>query len=569
MATQSIPAPVTKPADVGLKREVGLIGAIWASETSIIGSGWLFGSYFAAQAVGSAALICWIIAGIAVIILALVHAELGGMFPVAGGTARFPHLAFGSVAGVSFGFFSWLQAVAVAPIECFAVMQYGSHYWHGLYNSATSNVTGLGFGMTVVLMAIFTAINFLAIKYFARVNNIITWWKVAIPCLAIIVLLFKFHGANFSSGGGFIPKTVTWKDIFAAIPGAGIVFAYLGFEQADQLAGEVKDPQKNLPRAIIIAIGLGTAIYVLLQVVFIAAMDPVLLKKTGGFLGITCPPSPAHCAPSISNIVSGPFAGVATAALLGWLATILYIDAFISPFGTGLMYETSTSRVGYGLARNRYFPPWFQRTDANGVPWISLILAFLFGLVFLLPFPSWHSLVGLITSASVLMYAGAPLALGAFRKQVPEVERPYRMPGAVWLGPAAFIIANLIIYWSGFEVIWKLGICLVIGYVVIGFWMAQDPERPKLNWRAAQWLPVYLIGMGIISWQGQFSGAAATPAPKPPTNTGNIPFWWDILVVAVFSLIVYYWAQAVRLPREEMLGLVEKQSGTAPDPRVH
>ena len=126
MAAESAAASITRPADVGLRREMGLIGATWASETSIIGSGWLFGSYFAAQAVGPAALISpGSSRAIVVIILALVHAELGGMYPVSGGTARFPHFAFGSIAGISFGFFSWLQAVTVAPIECFAVMQYG------------------------------------------------------------------------------------------------------------------------------------------------------------------------------------------------------------------------------------------------------------------------------------------------------------------------------------------------------------------------------------------------------------------------------------------------------------
>src|SRR5499427_7240623 len=78
-----------KPGDVGFRREIGLIGATWASETSIIGSGWLFGSYFAANTIGSVAIVCWIIGGIAVIILALIHAELGGMYPVSGGTARF------------------------------------------------------------------------------------------------------------------------------------------------------------------------------------------------------------------------------------------------------------------------------------------------------------------------------------------------------------------------------------------------------------------------------------------------------------------------------------------------
>ena len=77
------------PVDTGLKREMGFIGAAWASETSIIGSGWLFGSLYAAQAVGGAAILDWVIAGVVVMVLALVHAELGAMYPVAGGTARF------------------------------------------------------------------------------------------------------------------------------------------------------------------------------------------------------------------------------------------------------------------------------------------------------------------------------------------------------------------------------------------------------------------------------------------------------------------------------------------------
>jgi amino acid transporter len=551
-------ATSTRPADVGLKREIGLIGAIWASETSIIGSGWLFGSYFAAAAVGSAALICWIIAGIAVIILALVHAELGGMYPVSGGTARFPHFAFGSVAGISFGFFSWLQAVTVAPIECFAVMQYGSYYWHGLFNPNAAgghgNVTGVGFVMTIILMAVFTAINFLAMRLFNKVNSGITWWKVAVPVFAIIVLLFKFHPSNFSAGGGFIPKGVTFKDILAAIPGAGIVFAYLGFEQADQLAGEIKEPQKNLPRAIIGAILLGTAIYVLLQVVFIGA-TPGSLLGAKGFAGI----------PSNSPIAVGPFAGLAGLVGLGWLAVILRIDAFVSPFGTGLVYQTSTSRVGYGLARNRYYPQIFAKVDRNGVPWISLIVAFVAGLFFLLPFPSWHSLVSLVTGASVLMYAGAPLSLGAFRRQVPDTPRPYRMPAAQVLSPIAFIIANFIIYWSGLETIWKLGVCIVIGYVLIGIFMATDRQRPPLDWKSAQWLPVYLIGMGIISWLGQYSGGAVAA----PVNTNTIPFGLDLLVVAVFSLVIYYWAMATRLPTEEMQNLVQRQSGEPVDPAAH
>jgi amino acid transporter len=491
---------------------------------------------------GPAAIYGWLIGGVIVILLALLHAELGGMYPVAGGTARFPHLAFGSVAGISFGFFSWLQAVTVAPIECFAVMQYGQYYWHNIYNTTTGVTTTTGFILTVVLMAVFTALNFLAVKFFARVNSAITWWKVAIPILTIILLFTKFHGSNFSpAGGGFMPFGI--KAVFGAVVSVGIVFSYLGFEQADQLAAEIKNPQKNLPRAIIIACGLGTLIYILCQIVIIGATPSSLLHH--GFQGI-----------STSNPVAVyPFAAIAGLAGLGWLSTILHIDAFISPFGTGMIYQTSTSRIGYGLARNRYYPQVFAKTDKNGVPWFSLLCAFVFGLVFLLPFPSWKSLVGLVTSASVLMYAGAPLSLAAFRSQVPDADRPYRAPVAAVLAPLGFIAANLLIYWSGFLTVWKLGVCILIGYVLIGVSMAFDKQRPPLDWKAAQWLPFYLVGMGLISWTGQYGSGA----------TGRLPFGWDMLVLAAWSLIVFYWAQRSKLPREEVERLIELQSARMGD----
>ena len=580
--TGSTGASVARPTDVGLRRELGLFGATWSSTTSIIGSGWLFAGLGAAAAAGAAAIYGWIIGAVCVIILALIHAELGGMFPVAGGTARFPHLAFGSVAGTSFGFFSWLQAVTVAPIEVFAVIQYGSYYWASSSDPtnqwkniyAGGKVTDLGFVIAIVLMALFTAINFLAVKWLARVSNYITLWKVAVPVLTIIVFFFYFHGGNFTAGapgggngnGGFLP--FGWKALFGAIPGAGIVFSYLGFEQADQLAGEVKNPQKNLPRAIIIATLIGCVVYIGAQLVIIGAMPTDLL--THGFAGIStiAADTKNSLSANATAVISYPFAAVAALIGLKWLSTILHIDAFISPAGTAIIYETSTSRISYGLARNRYYPRWAQWTDSRGVPWVSLIAAFVFGILFLLPFPSWTALVGLVTGASVLMYAGAPLSLAAFRGQLPEAERPYRVRGAIWFAPLAFIVANMIIYWSGFVVIWKLGVCIVIGYAIItAFRLLHraglhifDGDPPPLDWRSAQWLPAYLIGMGIISWLGQYPDAAVTSPGAPPINTNTIPFGWDFLVVVGFSLVIFYWAQWAKLPRAEVERLIEQQS---------
>jgi amino acid transporter len=563
MATETSAASVTRPADVGLKREMGLIGAIWASESSIIGSGWLFASLYATEAAGPSAIYAWIIGGVAVLILAFVHAELGAMFPVAGGTARFPHIAFGGIAGIQFGFFSWLQAVCIAPVECYAVMHYAHYWWPAIYNPTTGVPTGLGLFLTVVLLASFTFINFFGIGWLSKVNSTLMWWKLIIPVLAVVVLLFKWHSGNWTAGGpgpivngahingsgGFAPFGA--KGVLDAVVGAGIVFSYLGFEQADQLAGEIKNPQKNLPRAIIGAMLIGTAVYILVQVVFIAAMDPAQL--TNGFPGI-----------SDQNVLSGPIAGLAGLIGLGWLATILRIDAFVSPYGTGLIYLTSTSRVTYALSRNRYLPQIFQRTDRRGVPWASMILAFVAGCAFLLPFPTWQSIVALTTGASVLMYIGAPLSLTAFRNRLPDAPRPYRLPAAMIISPLAFIVASLLIYWSGFEALWKLGICIVIGYVIIGVCMAFDAERPRLGRKevvAAAWLPVYIIGMGLISWNGQFAGGAVLA----PLNTDRIPFWVDIPVVAAWAVIIFVWAYFAALPREEMELVIAEQAGVAAD----
>ena len=93
--------------------------------------------------------------------------------------------------------------------------------------------------------------------------------------------------------------------------------------------------------------------------------------------------------------------------------------------------------------------------------------------------------------------------------------------------------------------------------------MALDSDRPPLaaqEWFSAMWLPVYLIGMGIISWLGQYGGGAKLA----PVNTNTIPLWWDLVVLAVFSLAIFFWAQAVKLPREELQKHVAAQTGDDP-----
>jgi amino acid transporter len=544
MAVADTVAPIPTTRRPGLRREIGFIGLLWASGGSIIGSGWLFGAQGALQTAGPAAIISWGIGSLAILLLALVHAELGGMYPVAGGTARFPHYAFGGAVGASFGWFSWLQAATVAPIEVMAVIQYGQHYsfasgWMKL-SHGQHVLTASGVVAAVVLMALFTAINFLGVRKLANTNSTATWWKMGVPILTIIVLAAThFHASNFTAANGFNPYGA--KGVLTAVSTSGIIFALLGFEQADQLAGESANPKRDIPRAVIGAITLGAIIYILLQVVFLAALPAAQVKGTWATAGFTT--------------FSGPFANLATIVGLGWLATILYIDAVISPGGTGLIYTTATSRVSYGLSRNGYIPKVYESVDRRGIPWFGLVTAFVIGCVCFLPFPSWKSLVGLITSASVLMYAGAPLALGTFRRRLPHADRPYRVPAASFLSPAAFAVANLLILWSGWTTDYKLGIAILIGYAILAAnrVFKLNPTTPVLDLRAAVWLPVYLVGMGVIVYVSDFG----------PLKHPWLPLWWDMVAVVAFTLAVYFWALHVALPAEKIERMID--DGAAQD----
>src|SRR6476659_11314155 len=109
--------------DPNLKRHVGIVGLLFASVGSIIGSGWLFGALNAATQAGPAAIISWALGGLMILLIALVYAELGTMFPLSGGVVRFPHLAFGSFASYSAGWITWVAVATTAPIEVEAALQ--------------------------------------------------------------------------------------------------------------------------------------------------------------------------------------------------------------------------------------------------------------------------------------------------------------------------------------------------------------------------------------------------------------------------------------------------------------
>jgi hypothetical protein len=116
------------------------------------------------------------------------------------------------------------------------------------------------------------------------------------------------------------------------------------------------------------------------------------------------------------------------------------------------------------------------------------------------------------------------------------------------LARLAFAVANLLILWSGWTTDYKLGIAILIGYVILAAnrVFKLNPTTPLLDLHAAVWLPVYLVGMGLIVYLSDFG----------PLKHPWFPLWWDMLVVALFSLAIFFWAMRVALPAEKIERMV-------------
>jgi amino acid transporter len=544
VTARSTPAEGPTPAEGRLRRDVGKVSLLFAGVGSIIGSGWLFSALRAAHIAGPAAIISWAIAAVMIVLIGLCFAELGTMFPISGGVVRFPHLSFGSFASYTLGWITWLAAVAVPPIEVEAALQYATKYLplttkHIVAGTPTYTLTGLGGVFAIAGMAVFVVLNYIGVKYFAQINNVAVWWKLAMIVLVIVAFLATvFHTENFHSYGFF---SQGWGGVFEAIPTAGIVFSFLGFRQGVELAGETKNPKVNVPFAIIGSVLLCGVLYILLEVAFLGAVRPSDLLSSHGWAELAFAGD------------FGPLAAIATILGLGWLATLLYIDAVISPSDTGFAYTAVTTRVSYAMGKNRNAPQSLTRTNKHGIPWLSLVVTFVVGLIFFLPFPSWQSLVGFITGATVLSFGSGPLVLAALRRQLPGYQRPFKLPGGDIIPFLAFYASNMIIFWDGWTTNFKIGVCVGIGFVLWPiFHYSSKGRAPALDWKAgASWVLPWLIGDGVISYLSSYDGI------------GLIGIGWGFLVNLIWSAIIYVIALAVRFPPDRVAEQVAETTAEA------
>ena len=456
------------------------------------------------------------------------------MLPVAGALARIPCFSHGPLSGFMAGWLCWIAYVATAPIEVAAVLDYATNYlpWLTISEHGERVLTPHGLVVAIVLMFLFTLINMLGVKWLAHTSSVITVWKLAVPLLAALALIGAgFQADNFHAAGGFAPNGMS--GIFAAVSGGGILLSLFGFRTVIDMAGEAKHPQRSVPLAIIGAVVICLVIYILLQVAFIGVIPVDHLAD--GWKNIE------------ENVPGGPFAAFAAILGLQWLAMTLYVDAIVSPAGTGLAFIGATARINYAMAQIGQFPKRFERLNRFRVPIWSLLFNFMVGMLLFLPFPGWSELVGFISSAAILSFAFGPASLAALRYQAADLERPYRVPFGMAFAALTFVFVGFVVYWTGWETNWKVFLLALAGLLFLAATRASSKQQHEsLRLKHSAWFWPYLLGLGVISWLGNYGN-----------GLGILTHGLDLILIVILSLVTFRLAVKLRLPDAETQRLID------------
>jgi amino acid transporter len=527
-----------------LRKEAGIVGLLYASVGGIVGSGWLFGPARAAQQAGALSLGSWIIGAVAVLLLAFVFAELATLIPKSGALVHISRVSHGPFLGVIWSWILFFAYVTVAPVEVMAVLTYANNYIPGLIHPDSGLLTAVGFIVAIVLLGLFVSLNFLMIRWVLLINSAATWWKLAVPAATVAVLLaMSCHPENLRLAHSGAHEEA---GMFTAVATSGVIFSYFGFRQAIDLAGETPNPSRNIPIAVIGSVVIGLVLYLALQFAYLLAVDPAQLVK-GGWTAL-------HFAGS-----TGPFAAIATAVGAAWWAAILYIDAVVSPAGTAFIYVTATSRITMAAGETGSGPQTLARINDNGVPWVAVLVTFVVGALFFFPFPSWQKLVSYISSVTVLSYGIGPIVLLQLRKSMPDAKRPFRLWAAWVTAPAAFIVSNWIVFWTGFATLsFLFGMLLVVfvAYLAYHYLTRGGSAGPSpLGFTHVWWLFPYFGGLWGLTRIG----------PSSVGGNGTLTLFQGMGAVAILSLFVLWLSLACAASREETAGVVLEMVGQPPE----
>lgn len=412
-----------------LVRGLGLVDATSLVVGTIIGTGVFLKSATMAQQVGSPfwVLIVWVFAGFLSLAGALTYAELGAMFPRAGGEYVYLREAYGDVPAFLYG---WTRFWIAGPATIAAYAVGASTFLEGAMSlGAIGGKVALGLGF----IALFTALNCMHVTIGGRLQSLITAVKVLMMGGLILGVIFFSDSAsinNLATPEAAIPFTITGFGLAML----SALWAYDGWNNLPMAAGEVKNPQKNVPLSLIIGVLLVLVIY--------------LLINFGFFLAL--PFQEALSANSDANPDALP---IATKAALTFLGTagigIVSIGFMISALGAMNGSVLTCARVPYAMASDQLF---FKQIGfvhpTTSVPVISILLQGLIAAGMAL-IGSFDQLSNYVVFSSWIFYGLVCAGVFILRRKRPDLPRPYKTVGypvvpGLFIVVAIFLVGNTI-----------------------------------------------------------------------------------------------------------------------------
>ena len=324
-----------------LKKEISLFMATMLVCGNMIGSGVFMLPSTLAQVSGpGATIIAWILTTVGSILIAISFANLGTKYPSTGGAYHYTKEAFGDFAGFLSAWLYWNGSWIGNAAILVAITSYASVVFPALNNPTISII------FSSAVLWIFTLINISGVKKAGKIQSFVTVFKIAFFALFIIVAFLNFDSVNI------LPLYPEGKGLSTVpLAATSTLWAFIGLESATVAAGELKNPEKNVRKSTIYGLIISAAIYLLISIGSMGAMNNKELAQS-----------------------SAPLTDILTNALGTQVGKILTIAVVICILGTIIGWLLSTARVAYAAGVDGVFPKFFGKiNEKTGTPVNSLI----------------------------------------------------------------------------------------------------------------------------------------------------------------------------------------------------